>query len=227
MEGAGWKAGFVQSHSVLVAVEVGEKKKEWIKSLLYTLTVSTWLVLSHVSHSLWWRLTGQRCIKCSAEPEQCNYPPSEARVCAKRFLSSMNELESEGLLAFMKGRKLQLSNYCFTSQEIWPPWSNVCVINLARQPEYVRTRVVTNAARNAPELLVSFCSWSTSCHQGVCSWQHQSTSASSQLLLAGCRYCGPTNTWAVWSEAPQVERSRQQERSGASGEQGDLAGLGV
>lgn len=108
----------MQSHSVLLAVEMREKKRDWVKNLLYTLTGSAWLVLSHVSHSLRWRLTGQRCIKCSAEPEQCNYPPSEARVYAKRFLSSMNELESEGLLVFMKGRKLQLSNYCFMSQEI-------------------------------------------------------------------------------------------------------------
>lgn len=106
------------THNVLLVVEMGEKRNVRIKSLLYTVTGSAWLVLSHVSHNLCWRLTGQRCIKCSAEPEQCNYHPSEARVCAKRFLSSMNELESEGLLAFMKGRKLQLSNYYFMSQEI-------------------------------------------------------------------------------------------------------------
>lgn len=135
MQGAERQAGFVQSHSVLLAVETAEKKNLRAKSLLYTLAVGAWLVLSHISHSLCRRLTGQRCIKCSAEPEQCNYPPSEARVCAKRFLSSMNELEGEGLLAFMKGRKLQLSNYYFMSQEIWPSWSNVCVINLARQPK--------------------------------------------------------------------------------------------
>lgn len=192
---------------------MGDKKNAWVKSLLYTWTGGAWLVLSHISHNLHWRLTGQRCIMCSAEPEQCNYPPSEARVCSKRFLSSMNELEGEGLLACMKGRKLQLSNYCFMSQEIWPPWRNVCVINLARQPEYVRTRVVTNAARNAPELLLSCCSWSSCCHQGVCPGSTRSALPAPSSCWQCCRYCGHTSPLAQ----SEVELHRRREAGSKRG----------
>lgn len=51
-------------------------------------------------------------------------------------------------------------------------------------PEYVRTRVVTNAARNVPELLGSSRSQDTRCHRGVCpgSTGQRRTSASSQPL---------------------------------------------
>lgn len=72
MQRAEWQAGFVQFYSVLLVVEMGEKMNVPVKNPPSNLTGSAWLIPSHITQKLCWRLTGERCIKCSAEPEQWN-----------------------------------------------------------------------------------------------------------------------------------------------------------
>lgn len=79
------------------------------------------------------------------------------------------------------------------SQEIWPPWTTSVSLTWLDGPECVKTRAVTNAARNAPELLGSCCSQGTRCHGGVCPSSTKQQSPLCQLPAFSwqcCRYRG-------------------------------------
>lgn len=93
---------------------------------------------------------------------------------------------------------------------------------MARQPEYVRTRVVTNATRNAPALLVSCCSWSTCCHQGVCPGSTREPLPAPSSSWQCCRYCGHTSTLAQSEVKLHGWRKAGCKRRGVSREWEDL-----
>lgn len=112
------------------------------------------------------------------------------------------------------------SSYYFMSQEIWPPWTTSVSLTWLDSPECVRTRAVTNAARNASELLGSCCSWGTRCHRGVCpsSTRWQSPSDSSQPSPGSA--AGTVAVQVPWHSLKlncsqtRVERSRWREKGG-------------
>lgn len=71
---------------------------------------------------------------------------------------------------------------------------------------------MTNAARNAPVLLVNCCSCSTCCHQGVSPGSTRASLLAPSSCWQCCRYCGPTSTLA--QSAVKLQRRREAGKRG-------------